>query len=109
MATIPSDAYRAAAAPFSADCLHQVFNLDTSPDSITLQGGVYEVLNAGSELAFVRIGTAVSVPSDKASGTAAQAVIPAGGVVTLYVPAGALHGQVAAGTTTLHLLRKGGD
>lgn len=103
----PADAYRASSAPLSADCLHQVFELDTSPDSITLLTGTYEVLNVGSELAFVRVGAAVSIPADKAAGTAGQAPIPAGGLLTFYVEEGALHGQVATGTTTLHIVRKG--
>lgn len=105
--SIPADAYRASAAPLSADCTHQIFELDTSPDSITLTAGTYEVSNVGAQLAFVRVGSAVSVPADKAAGTAGQGIIHAGGVTTIYMDAGALHGVVASGTTTLHLIRKG--
>lgn len=107
MALSPSDGLRAAAAPLTSGGGHRVFALDTSSDSITLAAGTHEILNAGSELAFVRLGSAVSVPSDKAAETSAQGFVPANGALTVFVAADtALYAQVASGTTTLHIMRK---
>lgn len=103
-----SDLRRAGTAPFTATGGHRIFALDTSDDSITLAAGTHEVFNAGSELAYIRLGAATAVPSDKAAETSAQAVIPGGGVLSIAVAeATAMHAKTASSTTTLHLVRKG--
>lgn len=103
-----SDLRRAATAPFTSAGGHRVFALDTNDDSLTLAVGTHEIYNAGSELAYVRLGSATSIPSDKAAETGAQAVVPGGGVLTVAVPeATDLHAKTASSTTTLHIVRKG--
>lgn len=103
-----SDLRRAASAPFTSAGGHRVFALDTSDDSIILAVGTHEVFNAGSELAYIRLGAATAVPSDKAAETSGQAVIPGGGALTVAVAeATDLHAKTGSSTTTLHIVRKG--
>lgn len=103
----PSDALRALAAPIVAATGHRTLDLSTSPASIALAAGSYEVLNGGAVLVYVRIGAAVSVPSSGAVEVAGQSPIPAGGVADLHLPDDAtLHGVAASSTATIHLVRK---
>jgi hypothetical protein len=106
--TAPSspDAARLGAHPLTIACAHRRLDLTTSDTSITLVDGVYEVYNAGTVLAYVRIGSAVIVPSTGAAEVAGQAPVPAGGAVTLAMGAGDLHALTASGTATLEILRK---
>ena len=107
MAITPSDLSRAEEAPFSASGGHRIFVADTSPDSITLAAGAHELFNAGSELAYIRLGSAVSVPSDKAAEVSAQAVVPAGGALSIALASETvLHALTASSSTTLHVVRK---
>ena len=105
----PSDALRALGAPLVAASGHRTLDLSTSPASISLDPGAYEVFNAGSVTASVRLGAAVSVPSSGAAEQAGQMPIPAGGVGSVLIPGDAavtLHGLAASATATIHLVRK---
>ena len=106
--TAPSspDAARLGAHPLTSACGHRRLDLTTVDASITLADGVYEVLNPSTVLAYVRIGSAVSVPSTGAAEVAGQSPVPAGGSVTLAMGAGDLHALTATGTATLEILRK---
>lgn len=105
--TTASDLSRAADAPLTAQGGYRAFTADTSPDSIALAAGVHEVLNAGSELAYLRLGSAVSIPADKAAEVSAQTVVPAGGVCVIATAEEvALHALTASGSAVLHIVRK---
>ena len=105
--TTASDLFRAADAPLIASGGHRTLDASTSPASIALAAGVHEVFNAGSVLAFVRLGAAVSVPISGATEVSAQGVVPAGGALTIALPeAATVHALTATGSATLHIVRK---
>ena len=105
--TTASDLSRAADAPLIASGGHRTLDASTSPASIALALGVHEVFNAGSVLAFVRIGTAVSVPSSGAAEVSAQGIVPAGGSLVIALPeAATVHALTGSSSATLHFVRK---
>lgn len=109
--TTSSDSYRAAAAPLIASGGHRTLDASTSPASIALAAGVHEVFNAGSALgsalAFVRIGTAVSIPSSGDAEVSAQGIVPVGGALVIALPeAATVHALTGSGSATLHFVRK---
>jgi hypothetical protein len=105
-APAPSDAARLDDHPITANSGHRRLTVSTSPASITLVAGVYEVYNSGTVLAYVRIGSVVSIPSSGDPEVSGQAPVPAGGAITLSMDAGDLHGLTASGSATLEIVRK---
>lgn len=101
-------AERIASLPFTSATEHRRFDVSATPANITLAVGAYEILNEGSNTAFVRLGTAVSIPSSGAAAVTGQVAIPAGGAVTLVVDDDhkTMHGLTSSGVTTLSLMRK---
>ena len=105
--TTASDLSRAADAPLIAGGGHRTLDASTTPASIALAAGVHEVFNAGSVLAFVRIGAAVSVPASGADEVSAQGVVPAGGSLVIALPeAATVHALTGSSSATLHFVRK---
>ena len=105
--TTASDLSRAADAPLIAGGGHRTLDASTSPASIALAAGVHEVFNAGTVLAFVRIGAAVSVPSSGAAEVSAQGLVPAGGALVIALPeAATVHALTGSSSATLHFVRK---
>ena len=109
MPITPSDALRALDAPILAATGHRTLDLTTGDASISLAAGSYEVINGGSVLVYVHLGSVVSVPASGAAEVAGQCPIPAGAKANVHIPgdaAVALHGSTASGTATIHLVRK---
>ncbi len=105
--TTASDLSRAADAPLIAGGGHRTLDASTTPASIALAPGVHEVFNAGTVLAFVRIGAAVSVPSSGAAEVSAQGLVPAGGALVIALPeAATVHALTGSSSATLHFVRK---
>lgn len=105
--TTASDLSRAADAPLIAGGGHRTLDASTTPASIALAPGVHEVFNAGTVLAFVRIGAAVSVPSSGAAEVSAQGLVPAGGALVIALPeAATVHELTGSSSATLHFVRK---
>ena len=105
--TTASDLSRAADAPLIAGGGHRTLDASTTPASIALAPGVHEVFNAGSVLAFVRIGAAVSVPASGADEVSAQGIVPAGGALVIALPeAATVHALTGSSSATLHFVRK---
>lgn len=98
-------AERIAAQPFAADSEHRRLTASTSPASITLTHGAYEVHNPGADMVYLRQGAAVSVPSSGAAAVAGQIVVPAGGVVVVVV-SDVVHVLTSSGSATLEIVRK---
>lgn len=109
MSTPRALAERIESQPFDDDTLHRRFTVDTSADNLPdLEAGAWLVYNPGTVAAYLRPGTAVSIPADKAAGVAGQWVIPPGGYARVVVGGAAtvaLHGITATGSTTLELMR----
>ena len=109
MPITPSDALRALDAPIVAATGHRTLDLTTGGENISLAAGSYEVINGGTVLVYVRLGSAVSIPSSGAAEEAGQCPIPAGAKANIHIPGDAavtLHGVTASATATIHLVRK---
>lgn len=101
------DPVRAAEGPLLAAGGYRVLEASTSPASITLAAGVHEIYNEGPQPAYVRIGSAVSVPSSGDPEVSGQAFVPVGATLVLALPAAtAMHALVSADTAMLHCVRK---
>lgn len=101
------DLLRAANGPVTASGGHRIFVADTTPDSITLAAGVYEVANEGAVAAYLRIGAAVSIPADKAAEVSAQTIVFANGATTIALAEeAAVHALTGSSSATLHFVRK---
>lgn len=100
-------AERIAVLPFGADTEHRRFDISTTPGSIALANGAYEVYNGGAVAAYLRIGSGVSIPSSGAALVTGQFVVPAGGSAVFHCDGSAtIYGLTSSGTTTVDFLRK---
>jgi hypothetical protein len=113
MATIPSDAYRAAAAPHSPASTVRVFDITEADASVTLPTGVYEIrIQYGDAvLALIRSGAAPTPPPS--AGPDLGVVLYPGDVVSYFHDAtvgdGTLHARLAApGSSALFIASKAG-
>lgn len=107
MSTSRAIAERLANLPYGSDTEHRRFVVDATPDNVTdLVLGGYEVYNGGTVTAYLRQGSAVSIPADKAAGVSGQFAVPPGGVVLLVANSTTLHFVTVSGSTTLDLHRK---
>lgn len=97
---------RIAAAPFDASTTLLRFELDGSDDHVTLPAGVWTLVLESTTTACFKLGSAASVPTDKAA-AAAGFVLTAGASVQLSLDEDtALHGIMRSGTGTLWAMRQ---
>ncbi len=114
MATIPSDAYRATAAPFDADTTVRALDLTASDAEIALETGLYEVRRIGGALgAWCRLGSAATSLASLSTTALAGFYVAVGDVVTFWHDASRGDGKFHAlledtGTEGLLLTRKAG-
>lgn len=106
MAISPADLIRAAAAPLTARCGMRIHEAGTSPASIALSAGAYEVLNDGDFTAYIRLGAAVSPPGDGDPEVSGQGPVLAGGKAEVTLDTDTTVHSLALGPTLLVLLRK---
>lgn len=115
MATTPSDAYRAAAAPHDSNTTTRGLDLDSAGDaSITLAAGTYELSLVGTLGVWICPGATSATIAALTSGAAATRGfhIAPGQVVTYYHSPDVGDGELHAipddtGTVTLLCTRKG--
>ena len=117
MSTIPSDAYRASAAPHDAATTLRILDITDAADAeIALVSGLYELrLVSGSIGAFICAGASTASVAALTSGAAEAPgfFLGPGDVVTLWHDAtlgdGKLHAILTdTGSSTVAITRKGG-
>jgi len=100
-------AERISVLPFASDTEHRRLDLSTTPANISLAAGAHEVYNGGSVVAYLRLGSGVSIPASGGAAVAGQFPVPAGAVVTFVTDgAAAVYGLTETSTTTLDFMRK---
>lgn len=105
MSCAAPDAILLDVAPITTDATLYALDCSAVDAAITLPTGGYQVQNAGSTLAVIRLGAVASVPT---TGTSLEdaGVLPGGAAVTVHLRVEtSVHVILASGTGTLYFVR----